>query len=400
MRRQTTLPALALPALLLAACSDGSGGDGAAAVFAEVDTIAGRIEVANTGESIWTAETAWRLEEDLRLGTLEGAGSEPEQFGNIESIATDSRGRIYVLEWDRQEIRVFDSVGTYSHTIGRRGQGPGELSAAWTLSIGPGDTLTVLDDGAMRFSVFAPDGAFIQSHRRNIVGYGAPLRSRLDDGGYLDWAQGFPDGRPGPRLLYRPVRHAPGFGEADTFPPIDYTMDMVPSGRIRLLLWGGFVVAAAGADGTIWFADSREYRVYRRTLEGDTTLVFSLQAEPAPLGEPERQQLRERWARRPDILDEQLEALPETKPVVYGVVPDGSGHVFVFPDVAGEPPGSVVDVFRESGEYLGRRTLPSPVPLEPGRPPVVHVTPEHLYVVTKDELDVPYVSRLRIERGR
>lgn len=41
--------------------------------------------------------------------------------------------------------------------------------------------------------------------------------------------------------------------------------------------------------------------------------------------------------------------------------------------------------------------LPSPVPLEPGGPPVVHVTPEYLYVVTEDELDVPYVSRLRID---
>lgn len=98
---------------------------------------------------------------------------------------------------------------------------------------------------------------------------------------------------------------------------------MVPSGRIRLLDWGGFVVASAGADGTIWFADSREYRVYRRTLQGDTTLVFSLPAEPAPLGEVERE------------------------------------HV------------------RESGEHLGRMTLPSPVPLEPNGPSVVHVAPEY-----------------------
>lgn len=62
---------------------------------------------------------------------------------------------------------------------------------------------------------------------------------------------------------------------------------------------------------------------------------------------------------------------------------------------AGETPGSVV----ESGKYMGRMTLPSPIPLEPNGPPVVHVTPEYLYVVTEDELDVPYVSRLRIERG-
>lgn len=92
--------------------------------------------------------------------------------------------------------------------------------------------------------------------------------------------------------------------------------------------------------------------------------------------------------------------LPETKPIVHRIVPDDAGHILVFADVAREPAGTAVDVFRESGEYLGRMTVPTPVPFAGRRFPVVHATPEHLFVVVKDELDVSYVSRLKIVKGR
>jgi hypothetical protein len=41
-------------------------------------------------------------------------------------------------------------------------------------------------------------------------------------------------------------------------------------------------------------------------------------------------------------------------------------------------------------------SLPVPVALIPSRPPVAHITSEYLYVVVMDDMDVPYVSRLKI----
>lgn len=383
--------------LLLLAAGCGNVGDGTSEAVRDG---AGPMVVRNTGGPTWSPGTAWRLREDLRLGSAGTEGEAgPDEFGHIAAVVSDSRGRIYVLESMAQEIRVFDSTGVFLQTIGRRGRGPGEFSMAWALSIGPGDTLTVLDDGAMRYSIFAPDGTFIQSHRRTIVGYGSPRRGLLRDGSYIDWLQASPDGRLGRRMFFYPVRYSPGFERVDTFPPFEYTRDMVSNGRTLLFDFGGFVVAAVGAEGGIWFADSREYRVYRRELAGDTTLVFSLPATAVPLGEPERAYVRNRWAHRPEIRAEQLEALPDVMPIVYGIVPDDAGHVFVFADVAGAPRGTVVDVFRDSGEYLGRMTLPVPIPLQPSRSPIVHVTRDHMYVVVRDELDVPFVLRLKIVRG-
>lgn len=380
-----------------------SAGERDLARTARVDTLAsGRVVVANTGRPLWSSTTAWRLEEDLRIGTATRGGPEAEQFGDIASLASDSRGRIYVLDRMSKDIKVFDPDGTFSHTIGREGRGPGELAVPHAVALGASDTIWVVDDGAVRYSAFAPDGTFLTSHFRRIRGYLAATPGAFLEGGrYVDWVPVFPDGRMGARTLHQPILYAPGFGQADTLPPLEYTSPMLPSGGMPQYYFSGRVVAGVDRGGNIWFANSREYRIYRRNLEGDTTLVFSLPATPAPLLEPDREIVRRDFSHRPALAAEFLEALPETKPIVHGIVPDGAGNLFVFVDIVGEPAGSVLDVFQENGVYLGRMTLPTPVPFSArNHVPVVHATSEHLYVVVKDELDVPYVSRLRIQKGR
>src|SRR5690606_26450613 len=98
---------------------------------AQIDTLPdGRIEVTNSGAPAWAPGSEWRLVQDLRLGTENTAG--PEQFNRIAALLADSLGMIYVLDLLAQEIRVFDSTGVFSHTIGRKGEGPGEFTdAAW-----------------------------------------------------------------------------------------------------------------------------------------------------------------------------------------------------------------------------------------------------------------------------
>lgn len=394
-RSPIVLATAAFPLVVAPACGDTEGPP----ATTRIDTVGTRIEVTNTGAPNWPSNTAWTLEEDLRLGTAQTSSGLAEQFGSVRSIMSDSRGRIFVLDGFHQEIRVFDDTGAYSHTIGRRGEGPSEFDGASEVDVGRGDTLTVLDDGLMRFSVFAPDGSVVANHRRDIVGTGPSLRTVLDDGGYLDWSISFPDGRFGERLVQHPIRYHPGFERADTFPPIEFHQRMVASGRMPVLDFASTPVVSADRQGTIWFAHSHEYRIFRWGLSGDTSMAFSLAAEPVPLGEADRDVVRGRWSNRPDLQAEQLDGLPRTKPIIYGIVPDQAGHVYVFPDVTGEDPGTIVDVFRETGEYLGRLELPFTVPLESGRQPTVRATAEHLYVVVRDSLDVPYVARLRIRRG-
>jgi hypothetical protein len=94
---------------------------------------------------------------------------------------------------------------------------------------------------------------------------------------------------------------------------------------------------------------------------------------------------------------EYLAGLPRTKPVIAGVVGDGAGHIYTVPTTAQKQPGTTLDVFRESGEYLGHLELPTPMWMPPSGPIVV-VTRDYLYYVAADDADVPRIVRLRIAR--
>jgi hypothetical protein len=79
------------------------------------------------------------------------------------------------------------------------------------------------------------------------------------------------------------------------------------------------------------------------------------------------------------------------RPVVTKVLPDRAGHVYVFP----HPAGSAVDVFEDSGRYLGQMLFPAPILVER---PAPHIEREQLYAVETDRLGVPFVIRYRIVR--
>jgi dienelactone hydrolase len=147
----------------------------------------------------------------------------------------------------------------------------------------------------------------------------------------------------------------------------------------------------------MWFAHSRDYRVFRRELEGDTTLVFSLPAVAADVTAEDRQAVRERFSSRPEAAAGYLESLASTKPVVRGLFTDDAGHVYVVPELVDVPAGTALDVFRDTGEYLGRLELPVAMHV-PASGPLAAATRDHLYYLVADELDVPRLTRLRIVR--
>jgi hypothetical protein len=59
------------------------------------------------------------------------------------------------------ELRQFNADGTFIKASGRQGQGPGEFERIEAVLRLPGDTVVVLDQGAIKF--FSPDGAFVRA---------------------------------------------------------------------------------------------------------------------------------------------------------------------------------------------------------------------------------------------
>lgn len=357
----------------------------------------GTLLVTNSGLPTWGPDSTWRLVEELRLGTADGDG--PEQFGAIADLLVDSNGRIYILDGLAQEVRVFEPDGTFSHSLGGPGRGPGEFALATKMSLGPGDTLWIHDPQlGRRYSAFDPAGDFLTSYERRVQGPSGAARHG-PDAHFIDWTIEFPDEAPnivaGARQLYHPVRLGPGFEVRDTFPPLAFHSEMITTPELAFpqLYFAERLLIHQDAEANIWFAESRDYQIYRRTLEGDTTLIFTLPAEPAPVTTADRAEIRANYRSRPDLLKAYLDALPETKPVIREIFGDDAGHIYVVPELAGVPAGSVLDLFRDSGQYLGR--IPLPVPMQMAHP-VIFATATHLYYLVEDELDIPRLARFEI----
>ena len=122
LRRTLTL---VIAATSVASCDAGarSVGRGPDVV---VETRGDTTVVRTLSGSVWGADA--RLVPQLSIGEVEG----PEEllFGGIGSIAVDDGGRVYVLDRQALNVRVFDSAGEYIETLGGPGEGPGELSSA------------------------------------------------------------------------------------------------------------------------------------------------------------------------------------------------------------------------------------------------------------------------------
>lgn len=94
-----------------------------------------------TGQAQRRATTDWQLSDrpiELGAGTPEG------EFTRIAGLTLLSGGGVAVADAVTQSIRVFDATGRFVHTIGRRGQGPGEYQAIALLAQA-GDTLLVTE---------------------------------------------------------------------------------------------------------------------------------------------------------------------------------------------------------------------------------------------------------------
>lgn len=377
------------------ACGDAGSTDWAGSI----DTLAtGQLVVRNPKTPIWSEAEGWRLVPEVRIGTVDETG--PELFGQITSLAVDGAGRIYVLEGQAQEIRVFDGDGTFVRTIGRKGGGPGEFARALRVELGPDGHLWVADPQNNRVSVFDTSGAYV----RGISMPGGftiiPWPGRFDRRGSYYYPIPLPSDR---EFRLGLTRYDSGMAVQDTLAvpddPVDREFFELRSeegfARIGVPFTGGFDWLLS-PEGTFWGLLTGRYSMFELSQAGDTLRTVTRAFDPLPVTEADMAEARENltW-----FLEEggtvDWAKIPDHKPAIEGAAFDDEGNVWVWPVMPNGEEGTRLDVFDAVGRYLGSIDSPVPIALRP-RPVIRNGT---MVAVTRTELDVPFVVRLRIDRG-
>ncbi len=138
--------------IALAACGGSERGEDSLVV--ERTTVGDTTTVRTVSGSAW-GDTA-RLVEEVRIGALDG----PEEvtFGSIAQVAVGDDGSMHVFDGQAVVIRKFDSAGKFVRTIGRRGQGPGELGMPLGAHFLSDGRLAVYDGRNSRITTYSPEG--------------------------------------------------------------------------------------------------------------------------------------------------------------------------------------------------------------------------------------------------
>jgi hypothetical protein len=405
--KRTIIPGLLL-VVPLVACGGGNTSSGA------VRDSAGVAIVDNSARGAWGPGGAWQFDEALRIGTP--AGDAEYQFGQVAGIAVDDNENIYVLDQQAQEVRVYDTSGKYVRSIGRPGNGPGELSrGAAAVMIGQGDTVFVADLMLQRMSRYAPDGS-------DAGTFPIPL----DQGISARWEM------TGHNTFLQQVQSLPLPGQPDAGPPVNLILSRATDGTLqdtvmhlkasetvqfdqsgpRIRMFQPETVWTLLPGDRIAMAINSTYRIEVHGPDGALQRVINRPSERKPVGEADRQaflkMFRDMWERNgvpaqaiPQLVS--AVSFADYYPAFANLLsgPDGSlwvQHIRTAEEMGGEGAdftaqdvGSPTwDVFDADGRLLGTVTFPP-------RFTAMRFYGDSVYGIWRDDMDVQHVMVLKRE---
>jgi hypothetical protein len=359
---------------------------------------------ACSGEAGGRKSTQWRLVEDLRIG---GADTGVTSFNDVRGLAVTPDGGIFVLDYQTQEIRLFDSTGRFVKLVARKGQGPGELSDANGMATGPDGALIVNDPQLRRFSVYDPAGTFVRQHTVPGWGYGYRWVGGVDTAGRLyeefhvrnDTASYF-------------RRFSPDFSRTDTLPLPACALELKPSMYLWMVKDKGREIAHGvmgvpyspdrvgyvDARGHVWCARSDRDDIVEFDLDSrDSVRVVHGGRTAVPISAAQHDSAVasvKTFARQMNDPDPDLSRIGADLPVIRNLTTDDQGRLWVLAGTADTV--SVYDLYDSGGRGLATVRASFLGASDTEWHPVIRG--DRFYTMVTDADGVPVIVRAHLER--
>lgn len=362
-----------------------------------------------------------RLVPELRIGDPDGA--EEYTFAMITELAPSPRGGVYAWDQGLTVLREYDSTGTFVRQIGRKGSGPGEYLAANGIVTAPDGRLVLWDARNARISLYSPDGTYATAFRAPSTLH-TNHALQIDSAGrlYIEFWPRPMDARTGAPPPVGMIRLSLDGTVIDSVvsPRTSFTPATLVASRDGATAMYGVPFApqrivAMSAFGQ-WITGNGERYAITVQRDGQPMLrierdVPQVEVRPEEHAEAER---RITWSMRQTFPEWTWAgpAMPSRKPFVLSVLADADGRIWVRRSMpaeriassaddeqrprqeSGPPPRQwaqpiAYDIFDRGGRLLGH--------LPVGRAQLMHVRGDRVWAVVRDSLEVPYVTRFRVE---
>jgi len=330
------------------------------------------IPVVNNPKEPLYGEDAFILEEELSIG--EAAGKEEYMFSEIVALAADAEERIYVLDYEECNVKIFDGNGRFIQSFGRQGQGPGELYLPRTVSIASENEIAVQDNRGISF--FSMGGEFQRSLSTAKYLLSSSL---LDNDGNIIGVEIVRD-EENPRYELKKfdsdVNYLHSF---DSSPLSNFRRDgfnpFFPTFRWTVINGDQIVFGYMG-----------EYELKVFDPEGNLIRKISKEYTPVKVTQKDVDERLEGEELPPQILEKMV--VPEYHCPIQRISADDEGRIFVMTyERAPDGSGYYYDIFDAEGRFIVK------VPLK-SRPLLMQR--RKLFTVEEDEEGYQHVKRYRI----
>ena len=311
------------------------------------------------------------VQANLTIGEIEG-NDDAYLLGLVTGVSGDGQGRVVIADMQLARVQVFDSTGGHLQTIGRRGEGPGEMQRPASLAF-LGDGLTALYD--LDFNAYLwfdeegrPLARRIKTQRAHAFdwikgdGAGSILHSLRD-----------PDLQDGSFPVARVTLYADGRVMTDSVLVRSIPTPVVSMSAPEVAFMSGFVpipmapaTAWTGLGDSVVFSSDGSYLVERVRFSGGADTLFQ-----GPVGTrvripdwvreqflADRKAVLERNARRAGIdpgvwLGKMV--MPDRFPDVIRMMTDPFGRLWI---LSGAPSGKPkLDLWTRAGDLIGSMVL-------------------------------------------
>jgi len=307
--------------------------------------------------------------------------AEALQFSHPSGIAIDRQGRVYVADRAEHQVRVFDDAGRWLKTVGRLGQGPGDLSQPTSLGVDGTGRLWVFEAGNRRWSVFRWAGDRLELGQTLL----SPERASEFGMTSVVWdTSGAPilysiQSTPDPTMLIpvrRVVRANGSFSKTTLVPSPGPKMQRMMLTRAEAngqrtsstsvsQPYGPSTLVAFGPAGAWATANSGTYTIL--LYRGDSTSPTIIRSSVPPV------RVTPFEARRSEAYLDTLSQeygqripfeVPKTKPPLYALGFDWDGRLWVRLEQSIDSSTRSADVYDPGGKLVARATWPKQLNLE------------------------------------
>ena len=316
-----------------------------------IEEVDGVTIVKNPKEPMYS-EDVFGLEEELSIETKKISRTE-ETFQKIVSLAIDDKGNIFVLDKKAGNIKIFDKNGKSLKTVGRKGEGPGEFGAPERCALSPNNELYVYDWGRRIIHIFNIDGEFKREIPVSMPFFEGP---KFTSKGEIIASHGV--------MGEKPFFELKKF-DSEMSPILSFTsIPMLKPPKVHVFVYltaSDLKWDVSSRDEIIWgIMTTPEYELFVHNEDGKYIKKITKEFTPVKLSKNEYKKLMKKWFGKVPSFDRLDLIIPNNYPSFQLFIVDDEGRIFVkrFMEVE-KSDNHHFDVFDDEGKYITNIILDS-----------------------------------------